>query len=143
MSGYSEEEMYNTIKGAIVQWEEMVSRVESGDIESLNISREQILESKVSQMVWPSTWYLKGSIISTLSCVVTPGSKLQTMLSKSVNSQECDSRVIIIKDGCLPVNKGLKSGDPGKKATKYVFSDKDCIVSLTHSYDQQGVIYKI
>ena len=34
--------------GAIVQWEEMVSRVESGDIESLNISREQILDSEVS-----------------------------------------------------------------------------------------------
>lgn len=44
MSGYIEEERYNTIKGAIVQWEEMVSRVESGDIESLNICREQILE---------------------------------------------------------------------------------------------------
>ena len=45
MLGYIEEERYNTIKGAIVQWEEIVSRVESGDIESLNISREQILES--------------------------------------------------------------------------------------------------
>ena len=45
MLGYIEEERYNTIKVAIVQWEEMVSRVESGDIESLNISREQILES--------------------------------------------------------------------------------------------------
>ena len=45
MLGYIEEERYNTIKGVIVQWEEMVSRVESGDIESLNISREQILES--------------------------------------------------------------------------------------------------
>ena len=45
MLAYIEEERYNTIKGAIVQWEKMVSRVESGDIESLNISREQILES--------------------------------------------------------------------------------------------------
>ena len=45
MLGYIEEERYNTIKGAIVQWEEMVSRVESSDNESLNISREQILES--------------------------------------------------------------------------------------------------
>ena len=45
ISGYIEEERYNTIKGAIVQWEKMVSRVESGDIESLNISREHILES--------------------------------------------------------------------------------------------------
>ena len=45
MLGYIEEERYNTIKGAIVQWEKMVSRIESGDIESLNISREQILES--------------------------------------------------------------------------------------------------
>ena len=44
MLGYIEEERYNTIKGAIVQWEEMVSRVESSDNESLNISREQILE---------------------------------------------------------------------------------------------------
>ena len=48
MLAYIEEERYNTIKGAIVQWEKMVSRVESGDIESLNISREQILDSEVS-----------------------------------------------------------------------------------------------
>ena len=77
MLGYIEEERYNTIKGVIVQWEEMVSRVESGDIESLNISSELMPESKVSQMVWSSTWYLRGSISSTLSCVVTLGSKFQ------------------------------------------------------------------
>ena len=77
--------------GAIVQWEEMVSRVESGDIESLNISRELMPESKVSQMVQPSTLYLKGSISSTLSCVVTPGSKFQIILSMSVNSQDNNS----------------------------------------------------
>ena len=94
-------------------------------------------------MVWPSTWYLKGSIISTLSCVVTLGSKLQTMLPKSVNSQDTNSRVIIIKDGGLQVNKGLKSGETGKKATNCVLGDKDCIISLTHSCDQQGFIYKI
>ena len=129
--------------GAIVQWEEMVSRVESGDIESLNISSQLMPESKVSQMVWPSTWYLRGSISSTLSCVVTLGSKFQIILSKSVNSQDNNSRVMIIKDGDLPVNEGLKSADPGKKATSCVFGDKDCIVSPTHSCEEQGVIYKI
>ena len=50
---------------------------------------------------------------------------------------------MIIKDGDLPVNEGLKSADPGKKATSCVFGDKDCIVSPTHSCEEQGVIYKI
>ena len=65
------------------------------------------------------------------------------MLLKSVNSQDSNLRVIIIKDGGLPVNKGLKSGDAGKKATNCVFGDKDSIISPTHSFDQQGVINKI
>ena len=60
VSGYSEEERYNTIKGAIVRWEEMNNRVQSGEIESLNRFREQILSLKVTKMVWPNTWYLKG-----------------------------------------------------------------------------------
>ena len=109
--------------GAIVQWEEMVSRVESGDIESLNISREQILESQVSIGM------------------------AQYLVPKRFNHQHSElrsnSRVIIIKDGGLQVNEGLKSADPGKKATSYVFGDKDCIVSPTHSCEEQGVIYKI
>ena len=50
---------------------------------------------------------------------------------------------MIIKDGDLLLNEGLKSADPGKKATSYVFGDKDCIVSPTHSSYEQGVIYKI
>ena len=65
------------------------------------------------------------------------------MLPKSVNSQDTNSRVIIIKDGGLQVNKGLKSGETGKKATNCVLGNKDCIISPTHSYDQQGFIYKI
>ena len=62
------------------------------------------------------------------------------MPSKSVNNQDTNSRVIIIKDGSLQVNKGLKSGDTGKKATNCVLGDKDCIISPTHSCDQQGFI---
>ena len=65
------------------------------------------------------------------------------MLSMSVNSHGTNSRVIIIKDSGLQVNKGLKSGDTGKKATNCVLGDKDCIISPTHSCDQQGFIYKI
>ena len=58
----------------------------------------------------------------------------------SVNSHGTNSRVIIIKDSGLQVNKGLKSGDTGKKATNCVLGDKDCIISPTHSCDQQGFI---
>ena len=65
------------------------------------------------------------------------------MLPKSVNIQDTNSRVIIIKDGSLQVNKGLKSGETGKKATNCVLGNKDCIISPTYSYDQQGFIYKI
>ena len=65
------------------------------------------------------------------------------MLSMSENSHGTNSRVIIIKDSGLQVNKGLKSGDTGKKATNCVFGDKDCIISPTHSCDQGGFIYKI
>ena len=50
-----------------------------------------------------------------MSCVVTPGSKFQIILSKSVNSQDNNSRVMIIKDGDLPVNEGLKSADPRRR----------------------------
>ena len=42
ISGYSEEERFNTIKGAIVRWEEMVSKVENGEIESVNRPRQCI-----------------------------------------------------------------------------------------------------
>ena len=115
VSGYSEEERYNTIKGAIIRWEEMINRVNSGEMESLNRSRKQILDSKVSRKVWPNTWYLKGLIISTLNCVVTPGSRLKSMLSKSINdSNKEQNRVLIIEDGGLPITKGLKVGDPGR-----------------------------
>ena len=50
-----------------------------------------------------------------MSCVVAPGSKFQIILSKSVNSQDNNSRVMIIKNGNLPVNEGLKSADPRRR----------------------------
>ena len=65
----------------------------------LNRSREQILEAKVFKMVWPNTFYLKGSNINTLSCVVTPNSKLKTMLSKAINNNDDKHRVTVIEDG--------------------------------------------
>ena len=109
VSGYNDEERFNTIKGAIIRWEEMTEKVKNGEIESLNRSRSQILETKVNKKVWPNTWYLKGSIISTLSCVVTPKSKLKTMLSSAINNNDDKYRVMIIEDGGLPITRGLKN----------------------------------
>ena len=144
MSGYNEEERYNTVKGAIVRYNEMVAKVESGEIESLNRSREQIIETKISRMIWPNTWYLKGEIISTLNCSVTPGSKLKTMLSKSINNQTEDKgRVLVIEDGGRPITSGLKVGDPSRKSMSCIYGKQNCIVSPSHRCGQQGVVYKI
>ena len=121
----------------------MCDKVKRGEIESLNRPRDKILDTKISKMVWPNTWYLKGSIISTLSCVVTPNSKLKTLLSKAINNDHNKYRVMVIEDGGLPITRGLKIGDPGRKAMDCVFGHNDCIVSPKHNCDQQGVIYRI
>ena len=65
------------------------------------------------------------------------------MLSKSINNKDNKSQVMIVEDGGLPITRGLKVGDPGKKQMNCVFGDNDCIVSPNHKCDQNVVVYKI
>ena len=50
---------------------------------------------------------------------------------------------MIVEDGGLPITRGLKAGDPGKRKINYVYVDKECIVSPNHKCDQMGIVYKI
>ena len=46
LSGYSSKEIYECIRGAVIHYEEIVKKVERGDIPSLHRSKEEIIQTK-------------------------------------------------------------------------------------------------
>ena len=61
ISGYSENERFDAIRGAVTRQEEMKRLVSTGDIASLHRSRNEILRSKSKKSgILASTWFLKG-----------------------------------------------------------------------------------
>ena len=67
ISEYSEEESMNTIKGAIARYEDMIDKEKKGKILCLNRCRKDILKDKEVKITWANTWYLKGTLVGTLS----------------------------------------------------------------------------
>ena len=140
VSGYSETERYNLIKGAHLRFLEMKELVRTGAIPSLNRNRKQIIQSKIDKKNWPNTWFLRGSTVGTVSCQVTPNSNLKKSLSKRINTNREGGTLQVIEDGGIPITAGIKVTfqRPG-----CVFGDPQCIVTNNTQCDQSGLIYNI
>ena len=91
ISGYSERERYHTISGAISRVESMKNEVASGARECLFRSRQQIVAAKLKKQDWANTWFLRGTPIGTISCLVTSGGYLKKELNRKIN-QDRDSK---------------------------------------------------
>ena len=61
MSGYTSMERYQSIRGAVMRYEEMLKKVEDGEIPSLHRSKEDIIKTKKEKGgITASSWFLKG-----------------------------------------------------------------------------------
>ena len=79
LSGYSDRERYEAIRGPTMRFEEMKNQVDTGTIKSLHRDRKEILRSKVLKGGHSAaTWYLKGDTSSTIKCSPTPGGDIDT-----------------------------------------------------------------
>ena len=77
ISGYSQKERYEAIRGAVMRQEEMKRKLEQGEIQSLHRGRREIQASKERKGgLQASTWYLRGQTARTVRCDPTPGSRL-------------------------------------------------------------------
>ena len=85
-SGYSSKERFKCIIWAVMRYEEMVKKVENGDIDSLNRSKEEIIKTKKEKGgLIASSWYLKGKTSRTITCQPTPDGELARRLNKAQN----------------------------------------------------------
>ena len=87
ISGYDKIDRWNSIKGSILRKEDMLRKVESGEIESIYRGKSEILRSKIEKRGLKSaSWYLKGKIyhVIPLSAKSTrnPGKKLTGSIEK-------------------------------------------------------------
>ena len=114
ISGYSEYERYNAIKGAIQRHREMMREIEDGKRSSLFRDKNEIMEAKKARMIWLNTWFLKGDTIGTVSCPTTPGGKLKEIINSAVNRERnnSDGKLLIVEDGGKPIHVGLRVDDP-------------------------------
>ena len=142
MSGYSQRERHNTIKGAIERFNQMRKDVKDGNRECMYRSGEQIKKHKAEKKDWPNTWFLQGQVTNTVSCPVTPGATLKRSLNSQINAGKSDQRTKIIEDGGLPIHIGLKTKDP-MRTSGCIFGDPNCIVKSNQQCDRMGVIYNI
>ena len=85
LSGYSEKERYNNIKGAVTRHREMIREVETGERHSLYRTRDQILTAKdLKGGLSAASWFLGGETRSVISCHATPGGILADKIRKAV-----------------------------------------------------------
>ena len=69
ISRYTMEERFNYIKGAISRHSQMREEVENGVRQSMFRKKEEILRAKEAKGGHiASTWFLKGEVVSTISC---------------------------------------------------------------------------
>ena len=80
ISGYSQEERYNTARGAVLRYRELKEQARTGQRECYYRSGENIRRKKDESKNWSNTWFLKGNIKNTVSCPVTPGGILKKNL---------------------------------------------------------------
>ena len=144
ISGYTKQERFDAINGAILRHKEMVNEVNSGIRNSLFRNKEGIMNSKRKRKIWSNTWYLKGNTIGTMSCPTTPGGKLRKVIDSTINDDrsESEGKILIIEDGGRPIHSGIKIKDPCRPKG-CIYGDINCIVDPNYHCDQTSKINKI
>ena len=83
--------------------QEMMKKVENGDIDSLNRSKEEIIKTKKKKGgLIASRWYLKVKTSRTITCQPTPDGELARTLNKALNKPENKERILVDEDGGRP-----------------------------------------
>ena len=92
--------------------------------------------SKKNKKDWSNTWFLRGKISSTISCPFTPGINLKRSLNKVINnSRQANDKLLVIEDGGIPIEIGLKVKDP-MCPDGCIFGDTICIVQRGTNCDK-------
>ena len=142
ISGYTQKERYNTVKGAVQRYRQIRDMVTKGEKISIYRSGEEIRDKKSMSKCWSNTWFLKGNVCNTVSCPVTPGGVLKRNLTKVVNIGNNDRVTQVIEDGGKPIHSGLSISDP-MRTDGCIFRDENCIVDTKYKCDTTGVVYRI
>ena len=143
LSGYSEKERYEAIRGSVMRQEEMKRKVEMGEIVSLHRDRKQIIASKERKGGFQaSTWYLQGSTSRTVRVDPTPGGILCKEVNKILNPEGCSERTHVVEEGGIPVTTSVRRNDPFYSGTCR-YGDQNCIVKQGVNCSQSGCLYEI
>ena len=90
VSGYTEEERYDAIRGACMRQAEMARMVDHGEIPSFHRSRQDIPAIKAKKTgMQASTWYLRDNITRSIKCYPTPGGVLAQTIPAALNPDGC------------------------------------------------------
>ena len=105
ISGYSEKERLNNIRGAVQRHREMKREVQNGERDSLYRRREQIVQSKdIKGGLCAASWFLGKDVKSVITCQATPGSKLAEKIRKEVGLSSDGSRSLVMEEGGIPLH---------------------------------------
>ena len=142
-SGYMAHERFQAIRGAVLRFEEMKRKKETGEIQSLHRSRTEIQASKERKGgIQASTWYLRGSTSRTIKCQPTPHGTLAKHLQGTQNPSGTREKTLVVEEGGQPIWASLKQNDPfhhgGCK-----FGDNECIVQQGSDCMATGTLYEI
>ena len=77
--------------------------------------RKTIMDAKAAKSGQSAaTWFLKVDVTAILTVIATPNSGLQTTVKNALRNQpQADGdRAIVMEDGGVPANLGLKNRDP-------------------------------
>jgi len=96
MSGYSDSERLDFIKGAINIYEKIRGKVETGEFISMNRDRKEMLSMKEAKGGRPSRWFHKGYIVGTIATKVTLYSCMKHNISKMVKKNRENDKMIVI-----------------------------------------------
>ena len=143
ISRYTQKETYNFIKGATFRHSQMREEVENGVRQSMFRKKEEILRAKEAKGGHTaSTWFLKGEVVSTISCQATPGSLLVNKLQQKLGTTSEGKKRIVLEEGGEPVTIGLKRKNPFS-TNGCKFGDNQCIVSPSSDCSAMGATYII
>ena len=143
VSGYSEKERFDSIRGAVSRQEEMRRMVSEGEIPSLHRTRKEILQCKARKSgILASTWFLKGETSRSVKCHPTPGGRLAKLINKAMNPEGNRERTHIVEEGGIPVISSLKVNNPFFNG-KCRYGDEHCIVKDRVDCGKTGCLYEI
>ena len=139
-SGYSKAQRYNSFKGELEIYREIVQDVNIGKRKSIYRSGDEIRKAKIEKMDWANTSFLQGNTTNTISCPVTSVGVLKKRLDHTVRGKS--NKTKNIEDGGWPIYEGLKMKGP-MRLPGCVFGDPLCMVKADQQCDRSGVIYRI